>query len=201
MLTRPTVDLAIAGAVLVGAIGLGVCVGYLMWGRQHIVVEETRALPIQHPDGSLTPIRDPKGKPASRAPTRPKGELTRIGEVTVLPEPVRLPVRHVDGKECPAEVVQCAPVVVRWDTTEEEDGSHRVSVAAQGADILDGVDIPLRPSLKLRPLPLAIGPERLADGRLGVAVERDIGRLRVGGTASLLDGEPEANIRILWRFQ
>lgn len=116
-------------AIVCGAV-IGLCVGYLAWGRQVVAIEEKEAAPEWHDDGSLTAMRDPGANPALPAPTVPKGgRVVRTVEVTVKPDPM------------PEPATECPPVTVRMDMTAHDDGL-RVSMIAKGGEILDAIDIP-----------------------------------------------------------
>lgn len=195
----PRTEVIIATLILLVGIAIGIGIGYLIWGRQVVTVEETFQPPIVHDDGSVTAARVPGEKPRVAAPTKPKGKTTRVVEVEVKPDPVDLPERRVGGVLCPAERVECPPVRVRLDTTELGDGSHRVSVQADGGEIIDAVDIPVGPTFVVKDRKWALGYERTPEGRNGVAIERDIGALRVGGTMTVQDS-PSFGFRVLMKF-
>jgi len=195
----PRLEVVIAIAALTAGIAIGLGFGYLLWGRQVVTVAEGVAMPINHDDGSVTAIRLPEAKPRLPAPTTPKGKTTRIIEVEVKPEPVNLPARTVDGVSRPPERVECQTVSVRLDTTRIADGTHRVSVVAQGGEILDAVDIPVEKTTVVIERKWALGYERTPEGANGIALERDIGALRVGATMAVQD-HPSFGFRLLWKF-
>lgn len=192
-------ELIAAGLILLAGIAIGIAIGYLIWGRQVATITEGVAMPVNHPDDSLTILRNPGEKPRLPAPTTPPGEKTRIVELEVKPEPFTLPEREVSGVKCPPERVECSTVSLRLDTTRLEDGSHRVSVLAQGGEVLDAVDIPVGETIVIGKRPWAVGYERTPEGHNGIALERDIGNLRIGGTITVQDS-PAGGFRVLWKF-
>jgi len=195
----PRADLIVYALILLAGIAIGVGIGYLIWGRQVTTIDETYAPPVAHDDGSVTAARVPGEKPRVAEPTKPDGRTTRIAEVEVKPDPVYVPERRVGLVLCPAEKVECPPVRVRLDTTVLEDGSSRVSVQAEGGEIVDAVDIPVGPTIVIGKHPWALGYERTPEGENGIALERDVGRLRLGGTLTI-ENEPAIGFRALYRF-
>lgn len=197
MLSRT--EMIAAALILLAGIAIGLAAGFLIWGRQTVTIDEAFAPPIVHDDGSVTAPRVPGEKPRVAPPETPKGRTTRIAEVEVKPDHVLLPERTVGDVTCPPERVECPTIRVRLDTTELADGSHRVSVQADGGEILDAVDIPVGPTIVIGRKPWALGYERMPGGSNGIAVERDIGNLRLGGTMTVQD-QPHIGLRVLWKF-
>lgn len=125
------------GMAVVCGIVLGLCVGYLAWGRQVVAIEEKPAPMVWHDDGSLTAIRAPNATPVIPAPSAPAGGvLVRTVEVTVRAKPDTAK----DDPAAPAAPVECPAVTVRLDLHQYDDGI-RVSVQSDG-EVLDAVDIP-----------------------------------------------------------
>jgi len=179
--------------VAVALILVGVCLGYLAWGRQTVTIEEKAAAPVWHDDGSLTAIRDPRAKPDLPAPSAPKGgRLVRTFEVTVKPEP-RQPVDSQDNQ--PAD---CAPVTVRLDLHAYDDGL-RVSAIAKGGEILDAVDIPRSEIYLARPTRHVIALERTGD-ETEVRYGRSLGAFDIGPTLTLAGGRAQVGGFVQYRF-
>ena len=77
-------DAIMAGAIALFLIGIGLAVGYLIWGRQVDVVHEAYAPQQTMDDGSVVLSREPDGKATVPEPVHPKGhKVTRTVEVTV----------------------------------------------------------------------------------------------------------------------
>ena len=164
-------------------IAIGLCIGYLIWGRQTVTIVEKRAPMVWHDDGSLTAQRDPGAKPDLPEPSHPEGgKLIRTIELTVKPtqnKPPEVAENAVtDGSGEVASENTCAPVSVRIDLREYPDGI-RASIVANDGEVLDAVDIPhgalVRPVVRV----WAVGVEK-REGETLLAVERDVGRLRLG---------------------
>jgi hypothetical protein len=164
-------------------IAIGLCIGYLIWGRQTVTIVEKRAPMVWHDDGSLTAQRDPGAKPDLPEPSHPEGgKLIRTIELTVKPTQNKPPaVAENAVTDWSGEVASentCAPVSVRIDLREYLDGI-RASIVAKDGEVLDAVDIPhgalVRPVVRV----WAVGVEK-RDGETLLAVDRDVGRLRLG---------------------
>lgn len=118
-------------------IAIGVCLGWLAWGRQSVAILEKQAAPVWHDDGSVTAIRAPNATPVIPAPSAPAGGvLIRTVEVTVRAKPEQTP---ADSAAVPP-ATDCPAVTVRLDLHQYE-GGVRVSVQSDG-EVLDAVDIP-----------------------------------------------------------
>lgn len=179
----------VALAVALALIAIGLCLGYLLWGRQTVAIVEQRAPMVWHDDESLTAQRDPGAKPDLPAPSSPpKGKLVRTLELTVKPNlvenkppaPAENAVTDGSGEVQPENT--CAPVAVRIDWHEYPDGI-RASIVAQGGELLDAVDIPYGPLIRPVARVWAVGVEK-REGETLLAVERDFGRLRVGASVN-----------------
>lgn len=179
----------IALFVALALITIGLCIGYLIWGRQTVAIVEQRAPMVWHDDGSLTAQIDPGAKPDLPAPSSPpKGKLVRTLELTVKPHRIenkpQIPPENVvtDGSGDVQIENNCSPVAVRIDWHEYPDGI-RASIVAQGGELLDAVDIPYGPLIRPVARVWAVGVEK-REGETLLAVERDFGRLRVGLSAN-----------------
>lgn len=188
----------IALCVAVALILVGVCLGYLAWGRQTVAIEEKAAAPVWHDDGSLTAIRDPKAKPDLPAPSAPKGgRLVRTVEVTVKPEPTHKP-PITDHNQPITDAPDCAPVTVRLDLHAYDDGL-RVSAIAKGGEILDAVDIPRSEIYLARPTRHVIALERTGD-ETEVRYGRSLGAFDIGPTLTLAGGRAQVGGFVQYRF-
>lgn len=211
MPNKAVLDVAVAAAIIAFLVGAGVLAGYLIWGREVVAVKETHATPIQMQDGSLVLSREPDGKATVPEPERPAGhKVVRTSEVTVQVEPEMRPKVEPKRVDCvsvaPGETVcgecfskedfYCPPVTVRADLLEAPDGTYRVQVSTDKGEILDGVDIPVAPIYKPVSRKWAVGYEQDSDGRRGAFLQREIGRIVLGGTVT----EDAISGRIGWRF-
>lgn len=179
--------LVVAVAMVVGAL-----IDRAVFRDQVRAVPETLAYEAVLDDGSRILHRDPQAKPDSPAPERPAGHTpVRVVEVEVLPPPVEITCS--DGK-----VVEkaCPPVTVRLDLLRAPDGTLRAQASSPGGEVLGGLDVPLEPALVPVQRRWAVGYERDLDGNQGVFLERDLGRLRVGGSVV---GDA-VSARVGWRF-
>lgn len=175
------------GAAIVCGVVMGVCIGYLAWGRQVVAIEEKPAAPIIHDDGSVTAIRAPNAKPELPAPSVPEGgRVIRTVEVTVLPDPT------------PAGE-PCKPVSVRLDMTAHDDGL-RVSMRSPDGEILDAVDIPQTSIYIPRNTKHVVSIGKVGD-TYSARYGRTFGALDVGLAADIPEGErPAYGGWIAYRF-
>jgi len=184
---------AVGLAAMLVLVAVGICIGYLIWGRQHQAIDEKPAPMVWHDDGSLTAIRAPSAKPSLPEPSVPEGgKVIRTIELTVKPTKKAEIGKTQDTN--PGEIVpaDCAPVSVRVDMTAHDDGL-RVSMRADGGEILDAVDIPRDTIYLPRETRHVAGIDRIGDtttvrygmtfGALdvGPAVALEGGRVSVGG--------------------
>lgn len=184
---------------------------------------EVYAPQVQQTDGSVVLEKNPQpdAKPAAATP---KGStLVRKASITVqakVPtatisgtfntESIVQQAKMAIGDKQPAEqlmelAAECPPVTVDLSLVEMPDKSQRVVASSPDGNILGGVDIPVRdakpqPEPKLWAAGAILNPFRQT---VGVAVERDIGFLRVG--ADLMQRDvgrfpTEPSIRALLRF-
>ena len=222
-----TLNHAVALAVMLALIAVGVCIGYLVWGRQVIAVEERAAAPVWHDDGTLTAGRYPGAEadlPETSAP--PGGKLIRTVEVTVRAKPAIIDSKIKDDKSditahngaykdgtpslisgnskerITPEPFVCPPVTVRLDMREYRDGPDlglRVSVVSDG-EVLDAVDIPRDTIYVPRHTRNVIGADRIGDTTT-VRYQRSIGALDLGPAVTLLDDNRAAvGLSLAWRW-
>ena len=190
---------AMACAIVIVLVGLGVALGYLIWGRQSDTIVEGYAHQVNMDDGSVVLSREPDGKPDVPEPAHPAGtKVTRTIEATVSGgKPVQKPDTEPNTACLSAQDFTCPPVTVRIDLLRDKHGTYRAQVSSNAGEVLDGVDIPREPVTIAKRLPWAIGYQRDLDGVHGVYLTRDIGRIEVG--ASITQGAT-AQARIGWRF-
>ena len=196
-----------AGAIALFLVGLGVAIGYLIWGRQVDYVVEDYKPQQNMADGSVVLSREPDGKVSVPEPVHPKGhKVIRTIEATVAGgEPVRVnppsDSQIASGEpitEClSAQDFTCPPSVVRVDLLRAKDGTYRAQVSSSTGEVLDGVDIPREPATVTKRLPWAIGVQRDLNGVNGLYITRDIGRLEVGGSVTQ---DATVQGRVGWRF-
>lgn len=198
---------AVALGILIFYTALVTCACYLVWGRQTIEVVEAPAAPVWHDDGSLTAVRSPAAKPdlpETSAP--PGGVLIRTVEVTVKPTPVIVPSDNPAqaGDYLPkAGDYSCPEVKVRLDLREYREGPDlglRVSIRAEGGEVLDAVDIPRDTIYMQRQTENVVGLSRIGDTTT-VTYQRSFGALDIGPAMTLPDGQrPGVGLSVGWRF-
>lgn len=179
---------AVALGILIFYTALVTCACYLVWGRQAIEVVEAPAAAVWHDDGGMTAGRDPVAKPdlpETSAP--PGGVLIRTVEVTVKPTPVIVP------SDNPAQAgdYSCPEVKVRLDLREYREGPDlglRVSIRAEGGEVLDAVDIPRDTIYMPRHTENVVGLSRIGDTTT-VTYQRSFGALDVGPALTFPDGQ------------
>jgi len=187
---------AVALGILIFYTALVTCACYLVWGRQTIEVVEAPAAPVWHDDGSLTAVRSPAAKPDLPETSAPEGGvLIRTVEVTVKPDPVPA------TDTTPA--VQCEPVKIRLDMREYREGPDlgvRVSVRAEGGEVLDSVDIPRDSIYMPRHTENVVGLSRIGDTTT-LTYQRSFGALDIGPAMTLPDGQRAGvGLSVGWRF-
>lgn len=199
---------AVALGIMLMLILSGVCIGYMVWGRQVFEIVEKPAAPVWHDDGGMTAGRDPAAKPdlpETSAP--PGGVLIRTVEVTVRPRPV--PREETAGTDTAAPradaiaATECRPITVRLDMREYREGPDlgvRVSVRAEGGEVLDSVDIPRDSIYMPRYTKSVIGADRIGDTTT-VRYQRSIGALDIGPALTFPDGQRAGvGLSVAWRF-
>ena len=151
-------------------------------------------------DGTVLGKRDAAAPVTQPAPTLPKGSTrSRTAEVVVRVKPKTV---EQPGQTCPQ--VTCPDVALRLDTATSEDGSSRLAgLISEEGEIVSLNDHPVAPAVMSRSLPWAAGVTHIpALDATGGFLERDIGRLRVGGSVGYgQDAGVTSEIRLGWRFQ
>lgn len=190
---------AIVTAILALALAGGGAVAGWYFTKPGQVIETAQSEETQQ-DGSKIIERmptTPKAKPKQAVPKGAKVE--RIGSVTaqgITPDEI---------KACTS--VPCPPVTIDTSLVRMPDGSKRVIVSSADGTILKGVDIPVETQEVPEPKAWAAGVSMNPQNQtLGVWVERDIMRARVGveinQTKQGLVGPTGAEIRLRagWTF-
>ena len=206
MPNKAIIDLAVAGLIIAILVAIGICIGYLVWGNQAETVTEDYAPQHEMADGSVVASREPDGKSSVPEPVHPEGhKVVRTVEATVIGgKPVQKPdipgivdtVQKNSGS-CPtADDFTCPPVAVRIDLLRDTAGGLRAQVSSNTGDVLDAVDIPREPIIRLKSRPWAAGYEQDSDGRRGAFIARDFGRITIGASLST----DTATARIGWRW-
>lgn len=177
----PNLNAALLAFLMLASAILGAAACYWAMRGQTVEVVEQSAPPINHPDGSVTAAKVTRDPPRMAAPTKPKGRDVRTFEVEVLPDPV----------VCPStgERVQCAPVALRLDYTEDPTGL-RGSVAVTGGEILDAADYPLAPWVRLADRRNVVQLQAYTDGTKAASYSRKVGRVWIGPALLLPAGMP-----------
>jgi len=149
----------------------------------------TPAAQQRQADGSVEAARAPDAHPAPAPHIIPKGYTeVRRDTVTVAPAPA-------------AAASGCPPV--RVDLSLVRNGAdQRVVASSPDGQIVSAIDVPIEAAMvPAAPKPWAAGLSFDTRHAVGVWVDRDVGRLVVGGALSRLpDGKTEAQVRVGVRF-
>jgi len=166
--------------------------GWLWWlTRTPPPVPEvlTPAPQVQQADSSVIAARAPDAHPAPAPHIIPKGYTeVRRDTVTVAPAPA-------------AAASGCPPV--RVDLSLVRNGAEqRVVASSPDGQVVSAIDVPIEAAMVPAPArPWAAGLSFDTRHAVGVWVDRDVGRLVVGGAlARLPDGKTEAQMRVGVRF-
>jgi len=166
--------------------------GWLWWlTRTPPPVPEvlTPAPQVQQADSSVIAARAPDAHPAPAPHIIPKGYTeVRRDTVTVAPAPA-------------AAASGCPPV--RVDLSLVRNGAEqRVVASSPDGQVVSAIDVPIEAAMVPAPArPWAAGLSYDTRHAVGVWVDRDVGRLVVGGAlARLPDGKTEAQMRVGVRF-
>jgi hypothetical protein len=168
-------------AFAVGLFGSGVAVGWKLNGDPVRMVSESDAPEQVEPDGGLTLAKRTAGAPpAGDAPSghRP----VRVVDVTVQPAgPVAAAPMPPECAEW-ADTLTCPPVTARVTFSQADDGTLRATARAQDGALLGGADYPIGDLMVRDHRRWALGVSIPVDssGGYGLAVQRDVWRLRVG---------------------
>lgn len=179
-------------------VAIGAAAGWY-YSRPGKVVETPKPAETQA-DGSIVVERTapaPKAKPKQLVPRG--GKVERIGSITAQGE------TPAEIKACTS--VPCPPVRIETSLIRMPDGSRRVVVSSPDGKILGGEDVPVETleveEAKKWAAGVSLDPLRQT---MGVWLERDIGRVRVGveinQTRQTLAGPvgSEVRARVGWTF-
>ena len=170
--------------ILAGCVGV---FGYRLGVGDAPVIERVEYRPaVVQADGSVIAERDPT-PPAEPAPHRiPRGnvEVRRV-EIEVQPDAPGCPVCRVD-----------------LSLVRDTDGGQRVIASSPTGTVLRALDVPIVPALLPPPVrPWAAGVSYGRGDALGVWIERDVSRFRLGADVQQDDrGALRALVRVGWRF-
>lgn len=158
--------------------------GWALWPAKPVPEIATPAPAVRQDDGSMVAERAPDPYPAPAPHIIPKGfHEVRRESVVVAPAP--------------------AASSVEVDLSLVSNGAEqRVVASSPDGQVLKAIDIPIVPALMPAPArPWAVGMSYDTRHAVGVWVDRDVGRLVVGGALSRLpNGKTEAQVRVGVRF-
>lgn len=144
---------------------------------------------VVQPDHSVIAARAPDAHPAPAPHLIPQGyHEVRRDTVTVAPAPA-------------AAASGCPPV--RVDLSLVRDGAEqRVVASSPDGQVVSALDVPIEAAIvPTAPKPWAAGLSYDTRHAVGVWLDRDVGRLVVGGALTRLpDGKTEAQLRVGARF-
>lgn len=161
--------------------------GVALWGltREPAAVPEVTspAPAVRQADGSLEAERAPPTRPPAPRAILPKGAVReRAARI------VATPAAGASSVEVDTELVRLG-------------SQRRLIVSSPDGTIDTAVDIPIEPALiPPSPRPWAAGLSYGTDHAVGVWLERDVGRLRLGAELSKGAGRPRAEIRVGMAF-
>jgi hypothetical protein len=176
-------------AAVVAAIAGGV-LAWAYWPAKPVPEIVAPAPEVRQADGSMELRRAPDANPAPPPHIIPRGfHEERREQFAIAPAPA-------------AAASGCPPVRVALSVV-SDDRQHRVIASSPDGQVVDAVDIPIQqPVLMPAPArPWAAGMSYDTRHAVGIWVDRDVGRLVVGGALSRLpDGRTEAQVRVGVRF-
>ena len=174
----PRVWLAAGVAALIILAGV---LAWAFWPAKPIPEVVTAAPQIIQSDGSVIAERRPDAHPKPPPHAIPKGDTEeRRGSVTAAP------------------AAGASSVEVNYSLVREKDNGRRMVFSSPDGQITGAVDIPIEPGLiPPPPKPWAAGLSYSSSHAVGVWLERDVGRLRLGAeVARRQDGKAEAQVRV-----
>jgi len=170
--------------ILAGCVGV---FGYRLGLGDAPVIERVEYRPaVIQDDGSVIAERVPNAKPS--------------------PAPHQIPRGHVEVRRVEVEVQSDAPgcPVCRVDLSlvRDDEGGQRVIASSPSGSILRALDVPILPALLPPPVrPWAAGVSYGRGDTLGVWIERDVSRFRLGADVQQDErGALRALVRVGWRF-
>lgn len=170
---------------LLGIVGVVLALlAFAFWPAAPIHEDVTAAPQVTQADHSVIAERAPDAHPPPAPHIIPSGfHEVRRDTVTVAPAPA-------------AAASGCPPV--RVDLSLVRNGSEqRVIASSPDGQVIRALDIPIEPALlPPAPRPWAAGLGYTTEREVGVWVERDLGRLRVGAEVLKGQGRPRAEVRV-----
>lgn len=170
---------------------IGACVAGLVafalvafWPAQPIHEDITPAPMVRQADQSVIAERAPDAQPPAPVHIIPKGyHEVRRDSVTVAPSAA-------------AAASGCPPVHVDLSLV-RKGAEQRVIASSPDGQVVSAIDVPIEAAIvPPPPKPWAAGLAYGTDHSVGVWLERDIGRLRVGAEVAKGAGRPRAEIRV-----
>ena len=154
------------------------------WPAKPVHEDVTPSPQVVQADHSVIAARAPDAHPPAPRHIIPRGYTEeRRDEVTVAPGPS-------------AAASGCPPVRVELSQVRKGD-QVRVIASSPDGQVLNATDIPIEPALiPPAPKPWAAGLAYGTDHSVGVWLERDVGRLRVGVEVAKGAGHPRAEVRV-----
>lgn len=157
---------------------------WALWPAKPVPELDTPMPQVRQADGSVQAQRAPDAHPAPPPHLIPKGF-------------------HEERREAVVVAPAAAASSVEVDLSLVTDGTERRVIASSpDGEVIKAIDIPIAPALlPPPPKPWAAGLSYDTRHAVGVWLERDVGRLVVGGALSRLpDGRAEAQVRVGVRF-
>lgn len=199
-----TKGLLIGCGIIAGLLFFALAAGFGWWLRgahdRDRVVIEASAPAVRQADQSLILERKPDAN-ASAPMVIPAGaKVERLAQVIVKPKPV--PASAPDHPERILGMVDgCPPVTVDLALIRQPDQSRRVIASSPDGVIVGGVDIPVEP-VRIIPDPpkWAAGASYSDQRKASIWIDRDLGRLVVGGEVRQSDQGLRGAVRVGWRF-
>lgn len=160
-----------------------VVTGVTLWGltRDPAPAPEvvTAAPAVVQADGSQIVQRAPDAHPPAPPHLLPKGAVEMRREKIVA-----APAAGASSVEVDLSLVRI-------------DGGQRVIASSPDGTINQAIDIPIEPAMLLAPAkPWAAGLSYSTEREVGVWLERDLGRLRLGAEVAKGAGKPRAELRV-----
>jgi hypothetical protein len=176
---RTKLELGVAALFAIAAVLV-----WALWPAKPVAELDTPIPQVRQADGSVQAQRAPDAQPAPPRHIIPKGfHEERRESVVIAPAP--------------------AASSVEVDLSLVTDGiERRVIASSPDGEVIKAIDIPIAPALlPPPPKPWAAGLSYDTRHAVGIWLERDVGRLVVGGALSRLpDGRTEAQVRVGVRF-
>lgn len=192
-------------AWLSGIVGLAVvCLTSAWIGARLTAASQERMTPSpaqSQPDGSVIAARQPDAAPAKAPHIIPRGAVEeRRVSVTVQPRAKQAARPSAD----PDQAVTPSPVRVDLSLV-RMDGGRRVIASSPDGDVVGALDVPIDAAAFSVSRPWAAGlscdPMRCAAKTLGVVVQRDLDRLRIGGEIYRdRFGNTGQRVSVMWRW-